>query len=1019
MHPSALRRLSLVALLLVPLCARAMERVWTRPAGQFRTEATPLIADLDGDSAPEILSVNLGGQVLLWRSEGTPVGAGQDGMIAQLPEGRWTSAPVLLDTPNRRVVFVSVEGTVAALDESWTVVWQHALGAETTWSHGVPAVLRVDEKSLLVIGDASGKITALDGQGAVVWTTPLEAGPSRAMVQGYRDASGKSLLIASAGDTLFALDAQGAIQWKRSLGGEIISRPEVYARPEGDLILCGTRAGSLFALTPAGEAAWEAKVGGEIDTSITLLPRDDKAPLILCTGVWGNLHAIEPDGTHAWTHIFDTKNRAHPVVVDANGDGTIDVLVATYDQRLLVFNTEGLLIDEVRLSGLVNASPVLVPGEKAGESDVLIFSNVLLAHRFHPGLPVSPYGPAPAPESVTLQDGDSKTLGRIVNPQGALLRVNTTVKHASGEIDIYGMMTARSLFDLPMPAERNEKDEINTEVRTADGGKVCLTANLGHHAWPTVPERKPIEVRASAAYGDFDPARLDASVEGSDTLAREVGILGLYQGESGQGALEIANNQDVPVRVRVTVSIPSNTDKKSFIGRLELDEVVPVPTANGEFAADALKPLGSDGLLQIPAGRVAKVWLRVDAGEAAPGEYTGEIAVQSLTEKSPSNLPVRIVVSPLRMPDQFPLKLCTWDYIPNQWFPNHPEAVLDGMGEHGVNIFPRTTVPTATADASGKLTIDWAALDVELDRLKGRGDLLLQVADAPVTWAEGFPETKKRAVKLDYLRQLRDHLKDHGRDYGDYALYPVDEPGLDYGPRVPIYVEAAELFREADPKFRIYTDPVPGLSWRDFERIDPLVDVWCPNMRLVNGLLVDDPRIQRIMDSGKPVWSYECVSQVKSLSPLAYNRANAWRAWHFGLQGIGMWTFSTTQANHWLANADVNDEYALVYPGDLPVASVRWEALRDGLEDVAAMALLKERIDANRSKPAKSALLKEAEEALRIATVDVMEISAPAFMESRDFRAQGNRRIWHSRADEVLFRMHREKIARLTMELDE
>jgi len=336
-----------------------------------------------------------------------------------------------------------------------------------------------------------------------------------------------------------------------------------------------------------------------------------------------------------------------------------------------------------------------------------------------------------------------------------------------------------------------------------------------------------------------------------------------------------------------------------------------------------------------------------------------------------------------------------------------------------VNIFPRTTVPTAIADANGALTMDWAALDAELERLKGRGELLLQILDPPITWADGFPEESKRAIKIAYLHQLRDHMKERGWDYGDYALYPVDEPGLEYGKRVPIYTGAAELFREADPNFRLYTDPVPGLSWTDFQRIDPLVDVWCPNMRLVTGLLVDDPRIQRIMDSEKPVWSYECVSQVKSLSPLLYNRANAWRAWHFGLDGIGMWTFSTTQADHWLANADKNDEYALVYPGEMPISSVRWEALRDGLEDVAAMAMLKQRIEANRDKPEKAALVKGAEERLRVATVDVMEMSAPAFIESRDFRAQGNRRIWHTMEEEWLFRMHRGRIAHLTQELGE
>ena len=110
-------------------------------------------------------------------------------------------------------------------------------------------------------------------------------------------------------------------------------------------------------------------------------------------------------------------------------------------------------------------------------------------------------------------------------------------------------------------------------------------------------------------------------------------------------------------------------------------------------------------------------------------------------------------------------------------------------------------------------------------------------------------------------------------------------PDRDF-PRYARLLDAGKLFREADPKLRTYTDPVPGLSWKDFERIEPLVDVWAPNMRLVSGLLSGDPRIQRIMNAGS-VWSYECVGEVKSLSPLRYNRGNAWRAKFFGLSGIG------------------------------------------------------------------------------------------------------------------------------------
>jgi len=56
-------------------------------------------------------------------------------------------------------------------------------------------------------------------------------------------------------------------------------------------------------------------------------------------------------------------------------------------------------------------------------------------------------------------------------------------------------------------------------------------------------------------------------------------------------------------------------------------------------------------------------------------------------------------------------------------------------------------------------------------------------------------------------------------------MYPLDEPGLHHGQNVPILLEAARLFREADPKIQIYTDPVPGLSLMDFEQIAAYLDV--------------------------------------------------------------------------------------------------------------------------------------------------------------------------------------------------
>ena len=156
---------------------------------------------------------------------------------------------------------------------------------------------------------------------------------------------------------------------------------------------------------------------------------------------------------------------------------------------------------------------------------------------------------------------------------------------------------------------------------------------------------------------------------------------------------------------------------------------------------------------------------------------------------------------------------------------------------------------------------------------------------------------------------------------------------------------------------------------------------------------------------------------MKSISPLRYNRAAAWRAYYFGLAGIGFWTFSTTEVNHWFPGKGTNDEYALVYPGMLPVPSVRWEAVRDGLEDIAAAKLLEQAIASQAATGGQSNTAKEAQEALRVAKADMMELSDEAFIESRDYLRQGDRMIPHTWADVEACAEHRARIARLTLAL--
>jgi hypothetical protein len=81
-----------VAVTSLPVICWSMDIQWTRMAGQWPAEASGLVGNFTGTNKEEILVLNRGGQLLLWRGDGAAIGSGQDGAVAQLPAGRWTTS---------------------------------------------------------------------------------------------------------------------------------------------------------------------------------------------------------------------------------------------------------------------------------------------------------------------------------------------------------------------------------------------------------------------------------------------------------------------------------------------------------------------------------------------------------------------------------------------------------------------------------------------------------------------------------------------------------------------------------------------------------------------------------------------------------------------------------------------------------------------------------------------------------------------------------------------------------------
>lgn len=143
--------------------------------------------------------------------------------------------------------------------------------------------------------------------------------------------------------------------------------------------------------------------------------------------------------------------------------------------------------------------------------------------------------------------------------------------------------------------------------------------------------------------------------------------------------------------------------------------------------------------------------------------------------------------------------------------------------------------------------------------------------------------------------------------------------------------------------------------------------------------LFDTPYSERLLArirEGGEVWAYVNHAPPRPYANLfldfnaVEHRVLVWQLWALGLKGLHYWgvNYSEPGQDPWESQLDVtpaNGNGLLVYPGaDGPVTSIRWETLRDGIEDFDYFQMLRERALALRSRGGHERLLNEATAAL-------------------------------------------------------
>jgi hypothetical protein len=531
-------------------------------------------------------------------------------------------------------------------------------------------------------------------------------------------------------------------------------------------------------------------------------------------------------------------------------------------------------------------------------------------------------------------------------------------------------------------------------------------------------------VAVSAGRGEFEPVQVVLRPEKDGELV-----------SADAGPLHRSWGRKTPITVQIDevayVQVTHPTDKTCLPG----------------WYPDPLPPLRWP--LVLRAGQNQPLWLTFHVPrETKPGDYHGELRLK--TSLGAVKVPLRVHVYGFTLPEETHLKsaLGMGSHPINQYHnlkqPEDKEAVFEkylrNFAEHRISPYSFYDYAPIDIKFAGQGTNKHAQVDFNkfdqaatrwLDQahfntfvlpLRGMGGGTFH--SRHLGELEGFQEGTPEFARLfqDYLSQIELHLRE--RNWLPKAFtYWFDEPKpKDF----EFVVDGMKRVHAAAPGIRrmLTVQPEPPLLGH--------VDIWCGLTPKWTPELVRQRRA-----AGEEVWWYICCGpQAPYITefidhPGTELRLWPWQSWQYGVQGILIWEtlYWTSPAafpppklqDPWADPMSYKSGYGekpgeigywgngdgrFLYPPrrdasvdqkpclDAPVNSIRWENLRDGMEDYEYFWLLQQAATHELLWHGDTALLKQASELLKVPN-DV---------------SQG---LTHFTTDPRLMLAHRDRVARM------
>ncbi len=351
----------------------AAEVLWEYQPKAGYVDASPGVADLDGDGVQDLVLCTTAGEVIALDANG------REKWTTKLAQAISTPATVVRFSDDRQhVVVLTNTGNVNCLDgKTGRKLWRYTLPQGIVWGTTAVAAadLDGDGRQEFVAGDRSGRLVCLNEHGRPVWTLQLDGGVKTVPALGDVDGDGEpEILLGTTRSPLVWISANGKVLRSAGKGRPVGSSP-LLCDLDGDSkaeILVGEDKG-LSCYSAQGKRLWHVRTLKQVHDAVTVADLDqDGKPEILVVDLKGQLSCLDRNGKLKWTADVEQRVRRSPSVADVDRDGQPEVLVAGYSSALHVFDPSGNPKERLALKGSSNATPTVVDFRGNGNLTVVV-----------------------------------------------------------------------------------------------------------------------------------------------------------------------------------------------------------------------------------------------------------------------------------------------------------------------------------------------------------------------------------------------------------------------------------------------------------------------------------------------------------------------------------------------------------------------------------------------------------------------------------------------------------------------